>query len=171
MNRGYIKLYRKIEDNSMWMADDEPFCKRAAWVDLLLMANHKDNSFLLGMQKINVKRGQKWTSSIKLANRWSWNRRKVMQYLRLLESEGMIYLEVTNRGLLITIVNYSTYQDFSKGERTAKGTADGTSGAHQNVQQMHTNNNGKNDIKNDIKNEKKKAPFLDSEEGGIVYEE
>ena len=171
MNRGFIKLYRKIEDSTMWLNNEEPFDSRSAWVDLILMANHKDNSFLMGMQKINIKRGQKWTSSIKLSNRWGWNRRKVMKYLRLLETEGMIYLEVTNRGLLITIVNYGIYQDFSKGERTAKGTADGTTGAHQNVQQMHTNKNVKNDIKNDIKNEKKKALFSDSGKGGIVYEE
>lgn len=170
MNRGFIKLYRKIEDSTMWLNNEEPFDSRSAWIDLILMANHKDNSFIMGLQKINIKRGQKWTSSIKLSNRWSWNRRKVMKYLRLLESEGMIYLEVTNRGLLITIVNYSVYQDFSKGERTAKGTADGTTGAHQKVQQMHTNNNGKNEYKNEDKKIKKKD-FSDLGRGGIVYEE
>lgn len=170
MNRGFIKLYRKIEDSTMWLNNEEPFDSRSAWIDLLLMANHKDNSFIMGLKKINIKRGQKWTSSIKLSNRWSWNRRKVMQFLRLLQNEGMIYLEVTNRGLLITIVNYSIYQDFSKGERTAKGTAEGTTGAHQKGQQMHTNNNGKNDIKNEDKKIKKKD-FSDLGRGGIVYEE
>jgi len=171
MQRGFIKLYRKIEDSTMWLDNEEPFDSRSAWIDLVLMANHKDNSFIMGLQKINIKRGQKWTSSIKLSNRWGWNRRKVMKYLRLLESEGMIYLEVTNRGLLITIVNYSLYQDFSKGERTTKGTAEGTTGAHQKVQQMHTNNNDKECNKNEDKKIKKKAPFSDSGKGGIVYEE
>lgn len=169
MNRGFIKLFRKIEDNYLW-EDPEPFCKRAAWIDLILMANHKDNSFMLGMRKINIKRGQKWTSSKKLADRWNWNRRKVMQFLRLLQNEGMIYLEVTNRGLLITLVKYSVYQDFLKGKRTADGTADSTASEHQSAQQMHTNKNVKNDIKNDIKNEKKKA-FSDLGRGEIVYEE
>ena len=169
MNRGFVKIFRKIEDNILW-EDDTPFDSRSAWVDLILQANHKSNSFLMGMQKINIKRGQKWTSSKKLADRWGWSRKKVMKYLRVLEQEGMIYLEVTNRGLLITIVKYSTYQDFSRGKGTANDTADDTSVEHQKAQQMHTNKNVKNDIKNDIKNEKKKA-FSDLGRGGIVYEE
>ena len=170
MNRGFIKLYRKIEDNTIWLTD-EPFCKRAAWVDLILMANHKDNSFLMGLQKIQIKRGQKWTSSKKLAERWSWSRQRVLKYLRLLETEGMIYLDVTNRGLLITIVNYGIYQEKTKGTRYADETANITSAGHQMQQPTNTNKNVKNDIKNDIKNEKKKAPFSDSGKGGIVYEE
>ena len=106
MNRGYIKLFRKLEDCPLFMEDDEPFDKRAAWIDLLLTVNHKDGSFLLGMTKYNVKRGQKWTSIGKLSERWHWGRDKVSRYLNLLESEGMIDQERTNRGLLITIVNF-----------------------------------------------------------------
>lgn len=162
MNRGFVKIYRRIEDNALW-EDDEPYCKRAAWIDLVMTANHKDNSFLLGMQKMNIRRGQKWTSSAKLAEKWHWSRKKVMAYLHLLEREGMIYLEITNKGLLVTIVNYCVYQDFSRGGGTANVTADGTADAHQTSQQplqqpsqqMHTNKNVKNDIKNDIKNEEK----------------
>ena len=148
MNRGYVKIYRCIEDNPMWL-DDEPFCKRAAWIDLILQANHKDNSFILGMKKVNIKRGQKWTSASKLADRWHWGRKKVMAFLRFLQEEGQIWLEVTNKGLLITLVNYGTYQGFLKGSGTADGTADGTSKEHQTeqqmAQQMHINNNVKND--------------------------
>lgn len=171
MNRGYVKIYRKIEDNILWLSSDESFDSRSAWIDLILLANHKDNSFKLGMQTIKVKRGQKWTSSIKLANRWSWSRQKVMKYLHMLQNEGMIYLETSNRGLLITIVNYRVYQQKNGSAVTADVTADVTSAEHQMQQQMDTNKNGKNDIKNDIKNEKKKALFSDSGEGGIVYEE
>lgn len=164
MNRGFVKIYRRIEDTTLWN-DGEPFCKRAAWIDLILAANHKDNSFVLGMQTINIKRGQKWTSSAKLATRWNWGKRKVMSFLKLLESEGMIYLEITNRGLLITIVNYGVYQGNSKGvctaDGTANGTADGTADALQQAPQqasrMHPNKNVKNDIKNELKNVKKPA--------------
>lgn len=171
MNRGFIKIYRKIEDNVLWLASDEPFDSRSAWIDLVLLANHKDNTFKLGMQTIKVKRGQKWTSSKKLADRWTWSRQKVMKYLHMLQNEGMIYLETSNRGLLITIVNYSVYQQKNRSSVTADITADVTSAGHQMQQQTDTNKKIKNDIKNDIKNEKKKALFSDSGEGGIVYEE
>ena len=163
MNRGYVKIYRRIEDTSLW-DDDEPFCKRAAWMDLIMTANHKDASFILGMTKMNVKRGQKWTSSSKLATRWHWSRKRVMSFLKLLESDGMIYLETTNKGLLITIVNYRLYQDISRGKGTATDTATDTAVAHQPSQQpsqqLHTNKNVKNDIKNEQKNDKGASHFF-----------
>lgn len=171
MNRGYVKIYRKIEDNILWLSSDEAFDSRSAWIDLILQANHKDNSFKLGMQTMQVKRGQKWTSSKKLANRWNWSRQKVMKYLHMLQNEGMIYLETSNRGLLITLVNYRVYQQKNGSAVTADVTADVTSAGHQMQQQTDTNKNVKNEYKNDIKNEKKKALFSDSGEGGIVYEE
>lgn len=161
MNRGYIKLFRKIEDNVIF--DGEPKCRFGAWVDLLLLVNHKDNSFMLGLQKINIRRGQTWTSIAKLCNRWNWGRERVSRYLNLLESEGMIYQERTNRGLLITVVKYGVFQDFKADTRqpTRQPTEQPT--RHQtNIKpdtkpdsQPYTNNNVKNDIKNDIKNDSK----------------
>ena len=90
MNRGYIKLFRKIEDNILWRSN-EPYCKRAAWVDLILLANHKDNDFLMGNKKIVVKRGQHWTSNEKLQQRWRWSEKRVREFLKLLQEEGMIW--------------------------------------------------------------------------------
>lgn len=170
MNRGFIKIYRKIEDNVLWLSNNEPFDSRSAWVDLILLANHKDNTFKLGMRTITVKRGQKWTSSNKLAQRWIWSRQKVMNYLHMLQNEGMIYLETSNRGLLITIVNYRVYQQKNGSSVTADVTANITSAEHQAQQPTDTNKKIKNDIKNEYKNEKKKA-FSDLGRGGIVYEE
>lgn len=160
MNRGYVKIYRCIEDDVLWQ-DPEPFSKRAAWIDLILMANHKDSSFLMGMRKINIKRGQKWTSIGKLCDRWHWGRDKVSRYLNLLESEGMIWQERTNHGLLITVVNYAKYQDFNG--NTRQHIEQQTE--QQNKQQANikpnsntdstsnTNNNVKNDINNEFNND------------------
>ena len=39
--KGYIKLYRGLQDCWIWQ-DKEPFTKRDAWIDLLLSANHAD---------------------------------------------------------------------------------------------------------------------------------
>jgi len=162
MSTGYVKIFRSIEENVLWQ-DAEPFGKRAAWIDLILMANHKDSSFLMGVSKINIKRGQKWTSLGHLADRWHWSRERVSRYLNLLENEGMIWQERTNRGLLITIVNYSVYQDFSPTTKqpTSQPTSQQTRISQdikqdiKQVSQRVTNNNVKNDIKNDIKNEYK----------------
>lgn len=162
MNRGYIKLFRKIEDNDIFM-DKEPFDKRSAWIDLLLMVNHKEGHAYEGMKKIIIKRGQRKTSITKLADRWHWGCRKVSAYLDLLESEGMIYLEKSNRGVLITVVNYEVYQGFlgKDAEQTAEQTAEPNAQQVQSIQQdrqqsrEHRNNNGKNDFKNEVKNDSK----------------
>lgn len=170
MNRGYIKLFRKIEDCSIF---DEPANRFSAWIDLLLLANHKEKTVPLGKStNIHVRRGQKWTSYGKLAERWKWNYKTVKGYLKMLEIEGMIYIETTNKGELITIVNYGKYQDFDK--KSAEQNAEQIT--EQNTKRMvsrlpnkvpskvPTNNNVKNDIKNDIKNDsknEKKPPALD----------
>jgi DNA replication protein DnaD len=111
MNRGFAKIFRCIEDNVLWRTN-EPYCRRAAWIDLILLANHEDKDFILGNQKMIVRKGQRWTSIQKLKERWKWSERKVKAFLKLLESEGMIYLETTNRGSMITLVNYGKFQDF-----------------------------------------------------------
>lgn len=176
MNRGYIKLYRKITDCDIFN-NDEPFDKRSAWIDLLLLANHKDNFVFNGMNKVVIKRGQHKTSLIKLQQRWHWGEKRVNAFLGLLQNEGMIHLEKCRsgmyRGVLITIVNYGVYQDFSA-ERTdqkqyqktdqkqyqaeIKG---GIKGGIKSSINNNVNNDIKNDIKNDSKNEKKPAAQFD----------
>lgn len=190
MNRGYIKLFRKITDNAVF-DNDEPFDKRSAWIDLLLIANHKDNYVFVGMNKVIVKRGQHKTSISKLQERWHWGEKKVNAFLELLQNEGMIYYEKHRsgmyRGVLITIVNYGLYQDFSKErtEQTAEQKTEQTADQGRNKGGIkggikgRINNNDKNDIKNDIKNESKnvKKPSADfdymrnEERKHIRYEE
>lgn len=165
MNRGYIKVFRKIADNELFSS--EPFDKFHAWVDLLLLANHKDGNIFRGMKKITVNRGQHHTSITKLAERWHWGERKVDEYLSLLQSEGMIYYEKSRGGAMcgthITIVNYGLYQDFlnknaeQNAEHITEQNAEHSQNKVQNKLQnrIQINNNVKNDIKNDIKNEYK----------------
>ncbi|KKM27895.1 hypothetical protein LCGC14_1570130 [marine sediment metagenome] len=40
MHRGYIKLWRKLQNSSLWL--DEKFTRGQAWVDLICLANHKN---------------------------------------------------------------------------------------------------------------------------------
>lgn len=170
MNRGFVKIYRCIEDDILWTSD-EPYCKRAAWQDLILLANHSDNEFMMGNQKIIVRRGQHWTSLLKLSQRWHWGKNKVKAFLGFLEQNQKIWLETTNRGCMITLINYGKYQDFKtpkvtpmntpidtpmntqKGnKRTTKKEADEYANEPQTIM---TKNEVKNEVKNDFKNVKK----------------
>ena len=98
---GWIKLHRKIMDNPLYLS--EPFTRMQAWIDLLLLANHKEGFFYVRGNKVIVKRGQIGTSSRTLAARWQWSRGKVERFLNELNNDGVI--EIT-RSNIATIIQF-----------------------------------------------------------------
>ena len=110
-SQGWIAVDRKIFDNLIWKNED-PFDRRSAWIDLLLLVNHANNKVLINGKAETVKRGQRITSILYLSQRWRWSRTKTKSFLKMLESEGMIRLDVqAKKKTIITITNYSKYQD------------------------------------------------------------
>ncbi|MEF9952938.1 MAG: DnaD domain protein [Clostridium sp.] len=107
--KGWISLYRSIQDHWLWQ--EKPFDKARAWLDLLLLANHQDNKFLLGNELVEVKKGSFITSQAKLMERWGWGKEKVRTYLKLLEKEEMLKIAATKKYTLIKIINYESYQN------------------------------------------------------------
>lgn len=110
--KGWIKLHRQLQECPMWYA--ERFSKGQAWVDLLLLANHRDKKILFNGEMIFIERGQYLTSMVKLAEKWKWSRPTVVKFLNLLEKDKMITRSSDNTKTLITIENYGIYQDFSE---------------------------------------------------------
>ena len=108
MKDGFIPLSRALERHWLWTSD-EPFDKRSAWVDLIFLANHKDAKILIGTSEVEIKKGQHFTSTQKLADRWNWSRTKVYRYLELLEKTEMITRYETRFGTLLTLVNYGKF--------------------------------------------------------------
>ena len=137
---GWIKIHRQIQNCLIW--DDKPFNMASAWIDLLLLANHKDKETIFDKKPILVKRGQRITSVRELSARWGWGKDKTLRFLRLLESEKMIVKESDSRKTLLTIVNYGIYQDCENENETVIRTLTGQSQA--------TNKNDKNDKNNNI---------------------
>ena len=161
---GWIKIHRQIQNCLIW--DDKPFNMASAWIDLLLLANHKDKETIFDKKPILVKRGQRITSVRELSARWGWGKDQTLRFLRLLESEKMIVKESDSRKTLLTIVNYGIYQDCENENETVIRTLTGQSQA--------TNKNDKNDKNNNIRSNsddlnesekpKKKKPKLTEEE-------
>jgi DNA replication protein DnaD len=85
---------------------DKPFSKQAAWIDMLLLANHDDNKFMLGNELVEVKCGSFISSIEKLKSRWGWSNTKVVSFLKLLESDEMIVKKSDTKKTVITIVKY-----------------------------------------------------------------
>jgi len=105
---GWIKLHRKVVENDLWLS--EPFTRGQAWVDLILLANHKDGFFYLRDHKIEVKRGQVGWSQLKLSKRWGWSRNKVRKFLKDLEKGQQLEQQQSRSTTIITIKNYEKYQ-------------------------------------------------------------
>lgn len=157
---GWIKLYRKMQECALW-DDPEPFDRRSAWIDLLLLANHEDKTTVFDGKKVTVLRGQRITSVRALAGRWHWGNAKTLKFLRLLEELEMIERESDSSRTLITIVNYGVYQGCENADGTEtehKRNADGTLIDTDPERKSTTNKNIKNDkeVKNE-KNEKEKT--------------
>lgn len=142
MSKGYIKLHRQITDCWIWF-DDDKFSKAQAWIDLLMMANHKDVKLPFNGKIIVIKRGQFITSIRKLAERWKWSKDKTAKFLDLLQSDEMLVRESDTKRTLITIVNYELFQGEDGSERTPNGHQTDTKRTPSGL-----NNNDKN-VNND----------------------
>lgn len=105
---GWIQLHRQLLDNPLWTC--EPFSRGQAWVDLLLLANHKESFFYKRNIKITVKRGQLARSEKELADRWNWSRSKVRKFLKDLEKERQLIQQKNNVCQILTINNYDEFQ-------------------------------------------------------------
>ncbi|MBN1830006.1 MAG: hypothetical protein JW884_12815 [Deltaproteobacteria bacterium] len=131
-NTGWIKLHRSVMDTPEWLA--EPFTRAQAWVDLLLLANHKTGFIRRRGILVTVGRGQVGYSVDSLAARWKWSKCKALRFFSDLKIGGRITRQtsanpeldrhsVDNQSRiektipkkssvtsLITIINYERYQ-------------------------------------------------------------
>ena len=162
--KGYIPLYRTIQDHWLWKSD-EPFDDRSAWVDLLLSVNHEDRKLRVGNTIVTIHAGQMWTSYQKLANRWNWSRERVYRYTKLLKSDGMIRVDATPNGTLLTLVNYD---DFAISKNTNKTTNEATNEATPKTTDEATGEAQTIIIENEnnYNNEKKRTPPAPPRSGG-----
>lgn len=120
MNRGHIKLQRKIFSHQFWM-EKRKLSKFEAWVDLI-------QSAWFGSSKANDgrERGQLTVTSRQLMSRWGWGASRVTAFLNHLETERMIERKMERSFTLITICKYDEYNVWENGNGTQNGTQNGT---------------------------------------------
>lgn len=130
-SQGWIKLHRQIMETPEWLA--EPFTRGQAWVDLLLLANHKTRYIRKRGILVAVERGQVGYSEEALAERWRWSRGKVRRFLSELARLSRISHKVSEKTIpkntsvssLICIINYEKYQMNDTKNDTENDTEDG----------------------------------------------
>lgn len=135
---GFFTLDREILNHPLWL--EEPFTKGQAWVDLIGLANHKDTRLMVRGKFVDAKRGDVNRSFRWLAKRWQWSPHKVARFIKLLEAEQMATHKTAQGETVVTICNYSYWQEKYLRDGTQNDTQNGTRTAHP----RHTNNNVNN---------------------------
>lgn len=165
MADGWVSVHRTLQDHWLW--EDKPFSKGQAWIDLLMLANHEDSKFLLGNQLVEAKRGDVITSEVKLMDRWGWSNTKVRNFITLLEKDSMIIKKTDSKKSVLTLTNYSVWQD-SKSEKKVKKKCDksaleveGKCDKSAIKVQEHTINNSNNSNNSNNVNNSNKDIYVD----------
>lgn len=139
MAEGWVKLHRTITDNWIW---DNPLYLKW-WLDLILMANHKERKILFNDSIRTVGIGERVTSEQKLSERWGVSRNTVRKFLNLLVKDDMISLQKSRQtGTTYKINNYNVYQGFSEEKK------------HQTEQRSEQQKDNELNINKNEKNEK-----------------
>lgn len=145
-NEGWISLHRDIFTSNLWC--EEPFSRGQAWVDLLLLANHKPGYIRVRGNRIDLERGDVGWSKLRLSQRWKWSRQKTACFIHELTHDGRIAIKKDNRiSTVLSIINYDLYQSF--GQQTVQQTVQQKDNRKTTDRTLTiTNNNDNNDNKN-----------------------
>lgn len=112
---GWVKEHRKIMDSLVWT---NPF-EFKLWNMILMLASHGDSEFIFNGNRIAVSSGQLVTGRDALAFMYNKGAKPVHQLssrnlwrmIKKFEKDGMLSISSTARYSVITINNYSQYQN------------------------------------------------------------
>lgn len=107
---GWIRLDRAIQDNFLWQ---EPEALKL-WLYLLMAASLTDKATAFNGQMLTIKRGQLVFGLNAASARLNISIRRLRKYLNWFEADDMIDKQITNKFSIISITNYSQYQDVGK---------------------------------------------------------
>lgn len=120
---GYIKLYRKFFDNPLWVEPRE-YSRAEAWLDLIQAAGIEERVIILDGRAIESRRGELAASRRFLENRWRWSASKVIRFLDMLKSQGMIETRKEHGQTVIRLCNYDTYNPLVTDRHIGEKTSD-----------------------------------------------
>jgi hypothetical protein len=108
---GWILLHRKIIETSFYK---NPRAVLLA-IHLLLKACHREQTVnVSGWQEVVLRRGQYLGGYKRLGLELSWAKTQTRRAIKILEDEGFLERQVTNKYCIITILNYNGYQGKQK---------------------------------------------------------
>ncbi len=132
MKRGYVKVWRKIQDNDI--LKNHRYCAFFLWS--LTKASHKRINIIVGCQPITLEPGQFVFGRRMAADELGMSEREIRTCLEIAKKADFLTIKTTNKYSIITIINWIIYQGSDDNERPAKRPA--------SDQQATTNKNDKN---------------------------
>lgn len=146
MQQGYIKLHRKIKENSLWKACTPN--RKVIMITMLLSANHKKADIVLDNgDKITILPGQFITSRRNFAKECGKgiSEQMIRSAWVVFQKQGFSTIKTTKDYTLVTIENWGIYQDILK-----KTTQEATQ-VKPNDNPSSTTNKNDNNVKNENK--------------------
>jgi hypothetical protein len=104
---GYVKIYRKLLTSAVFQHDN----LLKVWIWCLIRANWHDTMCLFDGIELNVGRGSFISGRYTGSTECNMRPKTFYNQLVKLRELGNIFLKSDNKKTLITIVNYSSYQD------------------------------------------------------------
>lgn len=125
---GFVVMHRDALEHPLFANDP---ARLGAWCWLIMGACWKPTKFNINGSIVTLNRGQICVSVRQLAGAWGMSKSAVDRFLGRLETETMIEREAGHGKLVITICNYSKYQDIGNDNRDTSGTPTGTRAGHE----------------------------------------
>lgn len=145
MNRGYVKVWRKIQDSGLMQMPNT----LALFMHILFSATHKDIKIGTPTGIIELKRGQYISGRIKLSHDLKQSEREIRTGLSRLSELSIISIKTTNKYSVYTIENYGLYQDIDQqsdqqttNKRPASDQQTTTKQEHNKLNTKEHNNRG-----------------------------
>lgn len=149
MANDWIKLYRKLKDSPIWQHLNSR--QRDVYINILLMANHKEKEWFDGREMVKIAPGEFITSlpSLKKHCAKEVTIQNIRTCLLILSKAEFLTCTSTNRWRRIRVLNWAKYQG-----KDCELTDTPTGNQQATNRQLTANKNEKND-----KNEKNNIPF------------
>ena len=136
---GWIKLHRKLKDSLVF---DNPDLLKV-WIWCLLKATHDDYTQMIGLQEVELKKGQFIFGRKVAANELKMSESKTYRLIKKLENMQNLNIKANNKFSVITIENWEIYQsDNNNNEQQSEQQMNNK--RTTNEQHMNTNKNIKN---------------------------
>lgn len=135
MNRGYVKVWRKIQDNGI--LKNHKYCAFVLWS--LTKASHKRINIIVGCQPVTLEPGQFVFGRRIAAKELGMSEQEIRTCIELAKKADFLTIKSTNKFSIITIIKWHLYQGSDINEQPSDQPTSN--------QQATTNKNVKN-VKN-----------------------